>query len=167
MTALGGGDEDSGGLATAEWGYMHNMSTETSLGASFSLVGDSDYIRLGVKPRLRKWLTNTTSLDFGVGVYKSIEGDTEEPNFDDDVHFGMGFVGEISVSFGDWVAITTLAEVSQVKDVTFDDYLGRSVDTRTDTAVYFGVKVGGEHGIPTSILMGLVALGARDFANMR
>jgi hypothetical protein len=167
LFSVDGGDEDSGGIATAEFGYMRNLSAEVSLGVTFSLVGDSDYIRLGLKPRFRKWVTNTTSLDFGAGLYTSIEKDLEEPDFDDDVHWGAGFVAEVSLSLGDWVAITTLAEVSKVKDVTFDDYLGRSVDTRTDMAMYFGLKAGGEPGIPASIFMGLVALAAREFADMR
>lgn len=166
LYAIGDHDEDSSGLATAEFGYMHNISPQSSLGATLSLVGDSDYIRLGFKPRFRKWLSPTISLDFGAGLFASIEQDMEEPNFDDDVHSGTGFVGEISLSLGDWAAITTLAEVSQVANVTFDDYLGRSVDTGADTSVYLGVKVGGEPGIPASILMGLVAVAARDFANM-
>lgn len=149
------------GVAVADFGYLRNVSPKAAVGATFSLVGNQDYLRVGLKPRVRRWITRTTSLDFAVGAFTCVDDTTGDVD-----HTGVGFTGEASLNFGDFVSITNLVEFSNVDErVNRGPYLDTYVTSGTELAWYLGLKLGGEPGIPASILMGLSAIGLRELGD--
>jgi hypothetical protein len=59
-------------LAVVDLGAMRNLSPRAAVGGTFSLSGSEDYLRIGFKPRLRRWLTRTTSADFALGPFYAL-----------------------------------------------------------------------------------------------
>jgi len=146
------------GVAIADFGYMGNVSTKTAVGGTFSLVGNQDYLRIALKPRVRRWMTRTTSIDFAVGAFTCVDDTTGDVD-----HSGIGFTGETSLNFGDFVSITSLIEVSNVDErVNWGSYLDSHVSSGTEFAWYLGIKAGGEPGVPASILAGLAAISLHE-----
>jgi hypothetical protein len=128
-------------------GGMKNLSPRHALGMTLGLVADTDYTRIGLKPRYRRWLGRTFSLDVAPGIFLPIDAETG-PN-----HHSPGFVGELSLSAGDWVSLTGLVEVVEKERPVYSDEIPAGSDTQT--SYYLGAKAGGEAGIVTAILMGL------------
>ena len=152
-----GGDE---GVAITDVGYMRNIAPRSAIGGTISLVGNGDYLRIGVKPRVRHWMSRTTSVDFALGGFYCVDDTTGDID-----HSGVGVVGEASVNFGDFVSITNLIEISNVDErVNWGPYLDPHYSSGTELMVYFGVKAGGEPGIPAAILTGLSAVVLPDMA---
>ncbi len=128
--------------ATVELGAMKNLSRRYGLGFSTFYSGDDDYARMGVKARVRRWLTPSIAVDAAPGVVlteRSIFYSTDD---------AVGFVGELAVSFADILVVTGQAET-----VSFDQYVWHAIDDnwypvhRDEIAWHVGVKLGGEFAI--------------------
>ena len=136
------------GLATFEVGWMRNRGERTALGATASFgvgpqPGFGTGYYLAIKPRWRRWLSPTTSLDLSPGLIIS-----SEERF-------PGFTGSADLNFGDWVSWTTQLQV--VKPL---------FGGGTDVGVYSGLKLGSYGGLITggaaAILLGLFVLVVHD-----
>ncbi|MGH7680559.1 MAG: hypothetical protein ACRENN_01065 [Candidatus Eiseniibacteriota bacterium] len=155
-----------GGFRPANWtlttdlGAMHNLNPNYSVGGSMYIGLDDDIARFGAKVRLRRWLGKAVSIDLAPGIFATDKQWVVES-------VGPGYVGEASLSLGDWVVVTSQVEVIK-RDVRnyggfYPGGVYPSSTTRvTDTAWYFGAKVGGELGIPAFFL---VLLGGMALSN--
>jgi hypothetical protein len=129
---------ESGPLFTWELGGMVNHGTRGAFGmAAFAQVGDG-VGAVGIRPRLRYWITPTTSLDLAPGVV--LHGSGRSP----------GFSGHIGLNFGDYAAVT--AHVVALRPEPYD------IDQRTRTFVFAGGRLGSVPGTIVGITAPIVLL---------
>lgn len=144
-------------VGTIDLGTMKNVTPAVALGGTLALVADANYVRIGLKPRLRRWLSRTISLDVAPGVFAGI--DTDDSSLE---HGPVGFVGETSLILGDWGAITGQIEVTSVEYVVHAPGLPESIladRTESDVSIFLGGKVGGSlFAVPGALLVAAVAL---------
>jgi hypothetical protein len=116
----------SGPLATWELGWMLNRGTSRAIGiAAFAQVGDG-VDAVGIRPRLRFWLSPTTSLDLAPGIVVQAAGPAP------------GFSGHIGIGSRDIAAVT--AHLVALRPNSYDD------DRSTRTAVFLGGRLGSVPG---------------------
>ena len=143
-------------------GHMWNVSPRHSIGGSLSLATNETFTRVGWKPRYRRWISRTVSVDLAPGVFYSVPGDGE-PEFSP-----VGFVGESSLNFGDWVSVTSMVHVVGTTRRYYDHGEGPAPSpsvppkvtevSRTEGSAYLGVKAGGEAAIGATVVS-IVVLG--------
>ncbi len=112
---------------TFELGYMSNQSERYALGGSL-LAGFDEEFRIGLKPRLRRWLGRSTSIEVSPGILLA-GGGARLP----------GFTGHVGVNFADVAILTSQVEV-------LDRGFGSNV------AWYGGIKLGSKPGLITSAI---------------
>jgi hypothetical protein len=98
-------EDEAGAVVTIDLGTMKNRSPKIALGGSVGIVADEDYVRLALKPRVRRWLSRDVSIDFAPGIFLPI--DRNESSVE---HGSIGFMGEASMVLGDWVTMTGQVE---------------------------------------------------------
>jgi hypothetical protein len=139
-------------------GGMKNVSQRWAIGASFCYAGDEDFERVGTKVRFRRWLGSDVAIDMAPGIlFSGPEAGGE---------YLPGVVGELGVSFGDWMSVTGQVETAGRKYSY--GYLqptpyGYSWSTRetshTEVSWYLGGKFGGEAAMVAffgSLLLGMI-----------
>src|SRR2546421_12038806 len=126
-----------GALFTWELGGMVNSGTRHAFGvAAFSqaILGGSDEsgsgAAVGIRPRLRLWMSHTTSIDIAPGVVVAGSGAT-------------GFSGHAGLSFADYAGLTM--HVVALRPDQFD------VDRSTRVAVFAGGRLA---SVPGTIVGG-------------
>ena len=152
-------------VLVADAGRMWNVDASHSLGGSLMLAANNEFTRVGLKPRYRRWLSRTISVDLAPGVFFSVPGDGNPE------HAPIGFIGESSLTFGDWFAITGAVHVVGTTRYTYHYQEPtpsppvpptRTVESGTKAAAFLGVKAGGEAAIVGSVaavaLIGLMML---------
>ena len=120
---------------TGDIGHMVNISQSTALGATLFLGGDDDSGRMGIIPRFRYWFgpgnsgSRPVRLDISAGPLLSITDNYLEPKT-------PGFMGNISLNFEDWFALTTQVEIIRFgpKQHFYD------IKPVTDVGFYAGFK---------------------------
>jgi hypothetical protein len=120
---------------TGDIGHMVNISRKSALGATLFIGGDDDSGRMGIIPRFRYWFGPGSSgsqpirLDFSAGPLLSITDNYLEPKT-------PGFMGNISLNFEDWFALTTQVEIIRFgpKQHFYD------IKPVTDVGFYAGFK---------------------------
>lgn len=144
-------EEQDRSVLVMDAGRMRNLSARHSVGASVMLAANNEFTRIGLKPRYRRWISRTVSVDLAPGVFYSVPGDGNPE------HAPIGFVGESSLTFGDWVAITAAVHVVRTTRYHYD--YGPppapsppvppvvTVDSGTQATAFLGVKAGGEAAI--------------------
>ena len=166
LRRLGPATPDQGRtVLVADAGRMWNVDASHSLGGSLMLAASNEFTRVGVKPRYRRWLSRTVSVDLAPGVFFSVPGDGNPE------HAPVGFVGESSLTFGDWFAITGSVHVVGTTQYTYHYQEPtpsppvpptRTVDSGTRATAFLGVKAGGEAAIAGTVaavaLIGLMML---------
>ena len=143
-------------VLVADAGRMWNIDGNHSLGGTVMLAAGDEFTRVGLKPRYRRWLSRTVSVDLAPGVFFSVPGDGNPE------HAPIGFVGESSLTFGDWIAITGAVHVVGTKEFTYH-YIEPTpsppvpptvtVESGTKASAFVGVKVGGEAAIVGTLAM--------------
>ena len=142
-------------------GGMKNVSQRWAVGASFCYAGDGDYNRFGTKVRFRRWLGSDVAIDMAPGILFSAtrQGASE---------YLPGLVGELGISFSDWVSVTGQVETAGRKRYYYAlSSSGYGYEygtplreaTRTEVSWYLGGKFGGEAAMIAffgSLLVGLV-----------
>ena len=162
MARLDSHEEDQAGAVFGmDLGTMKNRSPKVALGGSLGFVTDEDYARVAIKPRIRRWLSRTVSIDFAPGVFLPIDmgGSSVE-------HGSVGFVGETSLILGDWAALTGQVEVVGIERSHYASGLLLTTQTETDVSYYFGAKAGGTLAtLPVAALMllGILSESGSDY----
>jgi len=133
---------------TWEYGLMRNLNQKSALGATFLLGADGDGHRLGVKPRYRRWLDNSLSVDFGAGVLFGGENNQFNLRF-------PAMTSHVGLNFGDWLALTAHMEIIRLEVVPFRR--PQSKTTKADVAWYAGAKLGSYPGLVISIVGPIIA----------
>lgn len=146
-------------------GAIKNVTERWGAGGSLYFAGDRDFSRFGAKVRFRRWLGPAISVDAAPGLLFVVD-----PN-----RFGNkylpGFVGELGMSFGDWVSLTGQMEAAVRGDREYGYYdptplFGGTYTTRragTEVSWYLGGKFGGEAALGATfgtLLVGVVLAGA-------
>jgi hypothetical protein len=110
-----------------ELGGMVNRGRARAVGATV-LVGFDDLgHRVGVKARYRRWLgEHVRTLDLSAGVLRAYSTDS----YPDLPAAAYGATGDVSLGWGDWIAVTARADVLR----------GRT--SRVVSAGYGGVRLG-------------------------
>ena len=157
--------EQDRAVLVADAGRMWNVDARHSLGGTVMLAASNEFTRIGVKPRYRRWLSRTASLDLAPGVFFSVPGDGNPE------HSPIGFIGESSLTFGDWFAITGAVHVVGTKEFTYHYPEPTpsppvpptvTVESGTRASAFVGVKVGGEAAVVGALaslaLIGLMIL---------
>jgi hypothetical protein len=152
-------------------GRMRNLSPRHSVGGSVFLATDDEYARLGFRPRYRRWLTRTIGIDLAPGLFWSLDGNEFRSS-----HSPLGFVGEVSLSLGDWIALTGQMEVVGTERRYYAPYgsqypiegapetvpIGPLIGSSSGTEVSWllGARIGGEAAIPALFLslLGIAAM---------
>ena len=115
--------------ATWELGWMTNLTERWAVGGTFLAgIAFGEGTRVGVKPRFRRWLNRSTSVELSPGILLGGSGDVQFP----------GFTGHVSVNLQDRLVFTSQLDV-------FNKLPG-SVDDK-DVAWYAGIKLGSKPGI--------------------
>ncbi len=127
-------------------GGMKNVTERWSAGWSLCFAGDEDFSRLGTKVRFRRWLGPAIAIDAAPGILFAKDISSYGS------HYLPGFVGELGVSFGDWVSVTAQMEASRRERYYFYRQEGwfegaSRLEGRTEVSWYFGGKFGGEAAI--------------------
>lgn len=130
---------------TTEVGALNNRGRGGwAVGASgqFRAVGGNarDY-RYGLRLRVRRWLSTTTSLDLAPGVLLG------SPHVDKVRLRGPTVTTYAALSVGDWIALT-----ADVEFVRLDPGLLTAAPS-TDTALYIGARVGSYTGLALAPLV--------------
>jgi hypothetical protein len=151
---FGGGSTDI--LASLEFGFMRNRSPTTALGGT-AFLGAADQITgntgvlLGLKPRLRRWLGRTLSVDLAPGGFYVLSGDANANT--------IGLTGHGGLNLGDWAALS--AQVLVGKSPSHPS-------GSTELGLYLGGKLGSYPGaasgvaVPLAILLFSLLGGFRD-----
>lgn len=108
---------------------MKNLSPSMALGFTLLLTADDDYGRVGLRFRLRSWLTETVTLDVSFGRFLAGGGNSNR----------RSFTGELALGVSDWVALT-----------------GQFERSPTGWAWYNGMKLGSELGLTVGIIAPLI-----------
>ena len=117
------------GYFTWQFGGMKNLSPSMALGFTLLLTADDDYGRVGLRFRLRSWLTETVTLDVSFGRFLAGGGNSNR----------RSFTGELALGVSDWVALT-----------------GQFERSPTGWAWYNGMKLGSELGLTVGIIAPLI-----------
>ena len=143
-------------LASLEFGVMRNRSPATALGgtaflaAADQITGNTGVL-LGLKPRVRRWIGRTLSVDLSPGGFYVLSGDANANT--------IGLTGHGGLNFGDWAALSVQVLV------------GRSpaqANGSTEVGFYLGGKLGSYPGaasgvaVPLAILVFSLLGGFRD-----
>jgi hypothetical protein len=142
-----------GSYLTSEIGKMFNLKRNNhyALGAT-ALVGytpleDRDRniyeIRFGIKPRVRRWLNSTMSIDLSAGIILLRRGEANLKN--------TSFTGHLGLNFKDWFILAAQLETSSY------------TDQKSQLNWYLGLKTGSTFGIISTGLFGALAIYARSW----
>jgi hypothetical protein len=135
----------SGTLFTWELGWMKNRGPWSAGGAAVFLgVPDQGGggAAIGIRPRLRRWLSATTSLDIAPGVVLVHPGS---------VNYAPAFSGHADLNLSDWCAVTTHVQVGSQLDPT-------ATVSRTSVSWFAGGRLGAVPGAVTAVAVPLVAI---------
>jgi hypothetical protein len=109
---------------TFQAGVMFNVGPRSAVGGVLLGGAFQNDARLGARVRYRHWLTPKLTLDVAPGLLFVNDAFTsQEP----------GFSGELSVGYGEWVAVTAQLEVLPF-------------EFATETRGFFGLKLGSYPG---------------------
>ncbi len=125
-----------GRMLTGELGVLWNRNTRLAWGAGvFANYGDRAD-GWGIRPRVRRWLSETTTLDVSAGVVRH-------------VHIGgdWGFAGQAALGVGDWVALSLQTTTLRLVNAQ-----------RTGVAWYGGVRLGSYPGVAAGVVAGVVGI---------
>jgi hypothetical protein len=141
---------------TSDGGFLYRRGTSTALGVSAGFGLGQDFGRVTLRPRVRRWLTPTSTIDVGAGVV--LVGSDEIT-----LRKSPGFSGFVTVAQGRWVGVTV--QVESVRSAyagtwAYDPAQGKDVPLNpgpfeTEWAVYTGFRMG---GVPAAVLAGLEVL---------
>ena len=146
----------SNGCFNWELGLMGNVNARYALGGAFYLAAGEEGSRLGIKPRLRRWLAPDVSLDLSPGIILSGNLENNEDNIYADIN-GIGFVGSVDLNFSDLFSLTTQLEAVPYKGTHFR-VMGEEIK-KTAVSLYGGAKLGSGLGlVGTSVILGLAIL---------
>ncbi len=126
----------SGRLLAGELGWMRNQNHRWAWGATAFLGFGDKADGLGIRPRFRRWLSRTMSLDLAPGLVRHIHSGGSD----------WGFAGYGAVSIGDWLALT-----GQALTV-------RTYTNRRGIAWYGGARLGSYPGVAAGIVAGVVGI---------
>lgn len=84
-------------LIAWELGWMKNLNEDYALGGTLLIEGNEHTKGIGLKPRLRRWLSPELSVDVSLGILKSQES-------------GSGLTGDVSLNWRDWFFLTSKIE---------------------------------------------------------
>jgi len=140
---------------------MKNVTKRWSVGGSFFFAGDEDFSRLGTKVRFRRWLGSSVAIDAAPGLLFAKDIDLNQGPF------LPGFVGELGISFGDWMSVTAQMEAARREHRfyyfestrPYGYFEGSRRSESTEVSWYLGGKFGGEAAILAffgTLLMGTV-----------
>ena len=143
-------------------GAMKNVTRRWGVGGSLYFVGDEDFSRFGAKVRFRRWLGSAVAIDAAPGLLFVEDPDRAGSQF------LPGFVGELGVSFGDWISVTGQMEAAvrrhdfaYILPTSPYGFYGIQKVERTEVSWYLGGKFGGEAAIGATfgtLLLGIVLL---------
>lgn len=152
--------EEGEGTMVLDLGAMQNVGDRSALGGSVYFGFDPDRARFGAKFRVRRWLTNSLSIDAAPGI---VVGGTSE---DGSRYYSYpGFVGELGLSLSDRVIVTGQVETRRVASRGFVAWAptGRPIygsgEETTEVSWYLGAKLGGELSLPGALLS-IIVVGA-------
>lgn len=137
----------------ADLGEMINVSDHTAVGGGGFFGSSDEYVNAGVRLRLRRWLTNTASVELAPAVIlaqgRVHGGDAVSP----------GFSVQASCSPSRFLTLTIEGFSVRRRDETFEDPRYRILgDTIRDTGVSAGIKLGQWPGAAAGALAALVAV---------
>jgi hypothetical protein len=135
---------DFRGSITWEVGRMKNMGHKYALGAAAFLESRALTPSVGIRPRVRLWLSSGNSVDIAPGIVVASPGT------------GPTFSGHVSFNMSDYVALTV--QVVGVKDDTYGLTNGSpngAVSGRSTRMVLLaGGRLGAKPGVVSAILPG-------------
>lgn len=139
-----------------ELGYMQNLAAnDLAVGGTLFLVNDEEPRRmLGLKPRLRTWLSPWMSLDVAPGLL--LVGLDHSTSF---IPSYPAFSGHIALNFGDFVAVSAQMEVLPLRDTSFVNPEG------IEANVFIGVRFGSYPGVAVGSLAALISLYAEGLSD--
>lgn len=134
-------------------GGMKNLSRKYSMGASLYAAEDDDWGRVGIKARVRRWMSKDVSVDLAPGLLVHSSGSDQDRSL-------PAFVGEASLGLWDRIVITGQVERSTVTryEVPHGEFLlpypivAPKRERGTETSYYLGAKFGAELGLPGMFL---------------
>jgi hypothetical protein len=115
-------DEDPN--LTFQAGALANVGPRSAVGGVLVGAVFQNDVRLGVRARYRRWLTDRLTLDVAPGILLYNGTFTAD---------SPGFTGEVALGYADWIALTAQLDV-----VPFE--------FGTETRGFFGVKIGSYPG---------------------
>lgn len=139
-------ERDHDGLGSIEVGLMRNRGRMALGGTVFLGVGDqitgNTGVLVGLKPRLRRWLSPALSLDGGAGPAIVLYGDSNQGR--------LALTGHIGITLGDFVGVST--------EVLLGPTPGFPKSGPTKAGLYLGGKLGSYPGVISGVAVPALAL---------
>ncbi len=139
---------------SADLGYAKNVGSASSLGGTLFFGADGARVQAGLRIRLSRWLSRSTSVDLSPGIIllANEEGDSQ---------FGApGFAGQVGLMVGGRFGVTAQMFSARRKPLGYE----RSI---TENAWNLGFRLGAEPGIACSSMFLFAAaisgMNAREF----
>lgn len=143
-------------LFVADFGYMRNVSSRSAIGGTAYVGADDDGALYGLRARYRFWLHRWFALDISPGILLAGQDNYMEPQF-------PGFVGSVSLGFGDWFALKTQFQAIKFKNlsyITWDPFpndVEHFVSEGTQTAWYIGIQFGSYAAVAFPVVLLVIA----------
>ena len=149
------GPSDERHYFNGDFGWMRNLNHRYAFGGTVfvgALSGPSLHVRVGVRPRVRFWLSKKASLDGSLGPFVGPVTVNPTPEqlanpelTTDSSDLRLGAFGQISLNLEDRISFLVLAEALSAE---------RASDPQPDVSVYLGSRLGSTVGV-----VGLLAAG--------
>lgn len=126
-------------LVSWELGYMRNVTYRWALGVAAFLNADDWRTQFGIKPRVRYWLNNKSSLDFAVGpILKT---------WDDDNLTYTGISSHLGFNLNYWLGLDAGFEYVSFEGTQFAPGGNSMIPAEGDrTSFSLGARIGGVPG---------------------
>ncbi len=136
---------DDAFLFSWELGLMKNITPRYALGGTFYTAVDDEGSRVGIKARIRRWLSRELSIDLAPGILiAKISGDYERY---------PAFTGHIGFNYTPMLSVVTQLEIIPFKANLFDPVSQSFRRFRGNEVSWFvGIKLCSEIGVGTGIV---------------
>jgi hypothetical protein len=125
---------------TFDAGWMKNLSARHAVGFTGYAAVSDDVTRLGIRPRYRRWLSRTSSVEVSPGILLS--GEDTAIDYDP-----PGFIVGATVNHRDLIALTLETEYSRYRVYVYGEPPVTSYQHTSDWTVRGGAKLGSALGV--------------------
>lgn len=133
-------------------GIMVNRGEHSAIGGTLFLGIDdaSTAMRFGIRPRYRRWLSRTSSLDFSTGIFV-VKPDAGSERL-------LGLSGHVGLNLSNWFGFAGRVEFTPYKGMYNHPHTHELLPQKKDVALWGGIRLGTKPGLIFSGALALAGL---------